>query len=395
MAAYNEKYTMKETIFLVINSFYGGGAEHAAARLSKEWDKRYKLINISFQPANADDYDFYGERRYITSNSKIWINRIKDYARQIDELACKYQPISIISFLNNPNLALCMSKYQCTKIISIRNYLPRMYSGVKLFLWRYLIKKYFRRADYVVSVSRLLSQTMHSEYGIDKKKCITIYNPYDIEEIRDKKKDSLDSISDLFYKKHVVISNVAHLCVAKGQYHLIRIMRELKKSYPNIGLVLVGKDKGYGERLMDLARKCNVEENVLFAGHQNNPYKFIENSRCFVLPSLWEGFPNALAEAMICGKPVIAFDCKSGPSEILKDSVKSYGVLLTDDTTEWLDEKAPLSNSEIKLIEVLKRIFSEEDYEKALSNAAFQRSLDFAMPNIVNQWYKLIEKNEV
>lgn len=383
---------MKETVFLVINSFYGGGAEHAASRLSKEWNKRYHLVNISFQPANADDYDFYGEIIYINSNSKIWIKRIKEYARQIDELAYKYQPVSIISFLNNPSLALCMTECQCTKIISIRNYLPRMYSGMKLFLWRYLIKKYFKRADYVVSVSKLLSQTMHTEYGIDKSKCITIYNPYDIEEIKNKKKDPLDSISDLFYRKHLVISNVAHLCVAKGQYHLIRITRELKKSYPNIGLVLVGKDKGSRERLMELARKCDVEENVLFAGHQSNPYKYIENSRCFVLPSLWEGFPNALVEAMICGKPVIAFDCKSGPNEILTDSDKSYGVLLSDDTTEWLNEKTSLSDSEIKLIEVLKKIFSDNEYEITLSKAAFQRSLDFAMPNIVNQWYKLIGK---
>ena len=60
-----------------------------------------------------------------------------------------------------------------------------------------------------------------------------------------------------------------------------------------------------------------MDNYILFSGRQRNPYNYLKNSNCYVFPSLFEGFPNALVEAMICGLPVISSDCKSGPKEIL------------------------------------------------------------------------------
>ena len=51
----------------------------------------------------------------------------------------------------------------------------------------------------------------------------------------------------------------------------------------------------------------------------DNPFKAISKCDAYVLSSLFEGFPNALVEAMICGLPVIASNCQSGPKEILDD----------------------------------------------------------------------------
>ena len=59
--------------------------------------------------------------------------------------------------------------------------------------------------------------------------------------------------------------------------------------------------------------------SVHFMGFDVNPYRYLSRSRVFALTSRFEGFPNALAEAMICGLPVVACDCKTGPREILGD----------------------------------------------------------------------------
>jgi len=52
-------------------------------------------------------------------------------------------------------------------------------------------------------------------------------------------------------------------------------------------------------------------------GNVKNPYKYIAQSQLFAFSSLWEGFPNALVEAMACKISVVAADCPTGPREIL------------------------------------------------------------------------------
>lgn len=69
--------------------------------------------------------------------------------------------------------------------------------------------------------------------------------------------------------------------------------------------------------LKQLACEMDLEKDVYFLGFQKNPFKFISKSKIYVFPSLYEGFPNALCEAMACGVTVISSDCKSGPREIL------------------------------------------------------------------------------
>ena len=65
------------------------------------------------------------------------------------------------------------------------------------------------------------------------------------------------------------------------------------------------------------------DADVYFMGFQNKAFKFYKHSSIFALGSSWEGFPNALAEALICEKPVVSTDCPTGPREIL--DVKGLG----------------------------------------------------------------------
>ena len=58
---------------------------------------------------------------------------------------------------------------------------------------------------------------------------------------------------------------------------------------------------------------------MFLLGGQSNPYKFMASADLYVMPSITEGFPNALVEAMATGTAVLSADCKSGPREILSD----------------------------------------------------------------------------
>ena len=82
-------------------------------------------------------------------------------------------------------------------------------------------------------------------------------------------------------------------------------------------LVGDGSQRGYLEALV---RQLGIAEHVRFLGEQTIPFKYMRRATMFVLPSLSEGMPNVLLEAMACGCPVIATDIAGGVvREVLED----------------------------------------------------------------------------
>jgi glycosyltransferase involved in cell wall biosynthesis len=75
----------------------------------------------------------------------------------------------------------------------------------------------------------------------------------------------------------------------------------------------------------------DIADNIAFLGYQDNPYKYMKRASVFVLSSLQEGFGNVIVEAMACGAPVVATDCKSGPGEIIQDGINGLLVPVQDE----------------------------------------------------------------
>lgn len=85
-----------------------------------------------------------------------------------------------------------------------------------------------------------------------------------------------------------------------------------------VDLTVVGDGPLRGA-LEALARRLGVADRVHWAGLQREPSRFLADADIFVLPSRFEGFPNALAEAMAAGRAVVAADCRSGPRELIEE----------------------------------------------------------------------------
>ena len=124
----------------------------------------------------------------------------------------------------------------------------------------------------------------------------------------------------------------------------------------------------------------NIEKEVFFLGFQKNPFKFLRKAEIFVFPSLFEGFPNALSEAMACGLPIISTDCQSGPKEILEDK---YGIVIKEyENREKLVEEL-VTNIEKLENKTLRNYYSEMSLE---------RIKEFEKEKIIKKWEKLIDK---
>lgn len=382
---------MKKSLYLVINSLHGGGAERVASRLSSVWDKEYNLKIISLMPFTENDYVFCGEKECVHDYYRglTWIGKIKNAAKRIDELAKVDKPIAIIAFLQNANLCVSYTKYEAKKILSIRNYLDKQYSGIKRMIWSALVKKQFVKADFIVSVSQMINQEMHTKYGIPSNKCLCIYNPYNIEDIRKQRGLDLDEKERLFFDNHIVLSNVGHISPQKGQFHLIRILSCLVKINPKYGVVIVGDEKSsHASKIKQMVSEYGLDDNVLFTGIANNPFKYIGRSLCYIFPSLYEGFPNALVEAMACGIPVISMDCPSGPREIIEDS--KYGFLLNYEDSSWVETNCILTDFEKQTCDIVQKLSSDKTMLKTYSEKAEKRSLDFSIQRILAEWNNII-----
>ena len=141
----------------------------------------------------------------------------------------------------------------------------------------------------------------------------TIYNPFDIEEIREKAEEKIDLAFDY-------IINVGNLAKVKNQALLLKAYSKLDT---NLHLVLLGKGN-QENNLKNLAKKLGIEKKVHFLGWQSNPYKYIKNAKLFVLSSNIEGFGNVLVESLILNTPVVSTNCPSGPNEILVDELSQF-----------------------------------------------------------------------
>lgn len=123
------------------------------------------------------------------------------------------------------------------------------------------------------------------------------------------------------FSKEKIIINVGRLIPEKGQMQLL-------KAFENIGkknewkLIILGEGP-LQEELSSYIKQRKLQ-NVHLLGNVKNIESYYIKSSIFAFSSLSEGYPNAIAEAMSFGLPVLSYDCIAGPSELIKDGQNGF-----------------------------------------------------------------------
>jgi glycosyltransferase involved in cell wall biosynthesis len=111
---------------------------------------------------------------------------------------------------------------------------------------------------------------------------------------------------------------VGRLVAQKGFAVLLRAFSRLTAQFPGWRLTILGEGPLRNE-LQSLARELGIADEVRLTGQVHDVRARLRRASVFVLSSRFEGFPNALLEAMAEGAAIVATDCPSGPREILRD----------------------------------------------------------------------------
>lgn len=293
-------------ILFVIASLTSGGAERVLSTLANYFVKKeYEVTIVTL----SDLEIFYAidDDINILSYSKINVGKLKHLSGQlfhIRDSIKKNNPDIIISFMDSTNVFTLISSVgmKIPVLISERNY----YNKLKKRFWRVL-----RRVTYPLSSGLVvLSQYDYDKYDFVKSKKI-IFNPLNIEKILDVKIE----------KKEKLLISVGSLTKQKGFDMLIKALSTVKLNDWKFLIIGEGPERKY---LTSLLQKYNLEENVYLIGRKKNIFDYYKKASIFVLSSYYEGFPNVLAEAMAHGCACVAFDCLTGPSEIIEHNVNGY-----------------------------------------------------------------------
>lgn len=171
------------------------------------------------------------------------------------------------------------------------------------------------------------------------------------------------------------IVSVGRLSPEKGLDLLIRAFAKLQPEHLGWSLLIIGEG-GQRQALESLAVRLGVRHAVQLPGRVQNLESVLAKAALFVLSSRYEGFPNALLEAMSCGAPVIATDCPSGPRQIIRHGVD--GLLVPPEDVD-------------ALADAMRELIRSPGERARLATRAVEVRERFAVERVMGMWDELLE----
>lgn len=358
---------MKKICFLIGNLNNSGGTERVTTLIANALaEKKYQVSVLSLvdgkQPffelvPSIKTYSLYPEKISFKKNffGAVW--RIRKFVtqHQIDTLVVVD---SISCIFTVPALIGLNIKHICWEHFNFNVNL-----GVK---YRDIGRKWAAKyCDYVVTLTQRDKELW--EKGLKKinGKITAISNPVTYEDI--------ENIPSLEYKTILTVGRLTHV---KGFDLLITAWARVAQQVPDWKIVIVGC--GEDELMLkQMAKDFAVDDSIIFAGQQKNMDTFYRQASFFCMTSRFEGLPMVLLEAQSYGLPIVAFDCDTGPAEIIDHNIS--GLLVAPENINGL------ANSLLGLINL-----SNIEYEQMSWNAV-ENSVRYSVNPIVKQWLSIIK----
>lgn len=319
----------KHKVLMITPTLAGGGAERVLLNLAEGLDQLGDEIHIVVIK-NQLDYD-------VASHLHLHVVDLPPVVTKHKVLQTIYLRFFFRRLLRQHGpFDLILSNYQ-----SRADFLPAS-AREKLFFWIHSdywsdiaailhssprkAKRQMRRiTDFfnnrnLIAVSEGAKQSLLAKNKVIPNRMHVIYNPLDFDKIREQAEQSLPGIPD-----EPFIVHAARFEPNKRHDLLLEAFSELRSP---VKLVLLTK---HDPRLEELIDHYGLQERVLVAGFQKNPFPWMKRARLCVLASdSGEALGMVLIESLICGTPVVSTDCPYGPNEVLTGPLAHWLVPVND-----------------------------------------------------------------
>lgn len=366
-------------VLFFIYALNGGGAERVTATLASHWvSKGWEVTVVSLVASGSDAYELApGVRRVIldlggeSGNLLAAVAQNLKRARALREVILRTTPDIAIAMESRANILLPLAARGMPRLRIIgseRTYPPRSPLGS---IWQHLRQRTYGRLDAVVALTRECADWLKQHTSAVRVPVIP--NP-----------------AGWPLAAHVPVVEPEAFCRPgrKIVFAAGRLIREknigaLIEAFAAAGrrnedwdLVIAG-DGALRGTLEQQVKDMSLHGRVHFAGRVGNLGDWYRRADLYAMTSEYEGFPNTLAEAMAHGLPAVAFDCETGPRDIIRHGVDGFLVPPGD---------------QAGLQQAMEKLMSDDDLRAVFARRAVEARQRFSLAKISSLWEDLFDE---
>ena len=401
--------TIKKILFLVTQSEFGGASKYIAD-LTLGIDKNKYLVEIAAGEPKKEAPN--GWLKQLESKGfKIW--RLKHVVREVNlwhDFLSGFELYAL--FLKSKPDIIHLNSSKIGSTGAVVGFLYKIFHPIKkkqlkiiytahgfvfnepLTIFRQLFYRWSERIsgwfkDKIICVSEQDKITGLNHKIANHNKFITIHNGIDLQELKFLEKDEarkvLDSRSICHWqigtrgndnKRGLCwIGTIANLYSTKGIIYLIRAAKIITNKMPDLKFVVIGEG-GLRPVLEQEIKKLNLENNFFLIGSQPNASQFLKAFDIFCLPSIKEGFPYALLEAMAAGLPIITTPV-GGVLEIVTNEINGFIV----------PKEKPR-----EIARALEKILNSQELQKKFRQNNLEKIKQFSLRKMTEETIKVYEE---
>jgi len=342
-------------IGLIATNLAGSGAEKVVLHLADMFEKEGDEVHI-FLLEDVISYDVKGSKIHVLSKDRSLFKLFKGFGDIL--LAKKLKSMIDEIEQNGQKFDLFLSNLPAADRVAVKADLPHcrylIHTSYSMELREFRQRGQMRRAAKkeklyrslyagkdLIAVSEGIKKDL-DKMGIGYAACEVIYNPFDIEAIRELGEETVHKIEGEYLLSASAFRPVKRYDILLEAY---------SKLIDPLPLKLLCNTDPKLEKMIDT---LGIRNKVEILGFTKNPYPVIKNAKLLILSSEREGLPTVLIESLILGTPVVSTDCISGPSEILTEDLSHYLSRvndtedLADKISKALSSYPPITNSNVE-----------------------------------------------